>query len=352
MKQFELQKKAEEALYSCFKDIPFVELGNLRSKLALLGGKRANIELPIKIQNKEKILIGEIKSKGQPRLARNAINQLKVYIELIPDSYGIFIAPYISEATAKICKQAGIGYLDFAGNCFMSFANIYIMRDGFPNPSPDRRELNSLYSPKAERILRVLLEVGPKKWKTQELANTANVSIGLVSKVKKLLEDREWIESKKIGFELINSMDLLKEWGANYKINRSDSISYYSLMSTGELEKEISRICNNENINYAFSGFSAAANYAPMVRYQQVTVYVRDKMDVELLSSKLEWKNITSGANVNVLIPYDNGVFYQSLLNTEFVSPIQAYLDLIKNKGRGEEAAEAILREVIEKKWQ
>lgn len=354
MKISEIEKKAEEALLSCFKEIPFVKMGKLNKEYTLLSGYRPDFLLEIKIQNKKKVLIGEIKSKGQPRLARNAVNQLKLYKEMIPDSYGIFIAPYISESAAKVCKQAGIGYLDFSGNCFISFANIYINREGFPNLFPERRELQSLYSPKAERILRVMLEAGPKTWKTQELAKTADVSLGLVSKVKQLLEDREWIKSETIGFILLRPIELLRNWGENYVFGRNRPYSFYSMISLRELEREISSICDNENIAYAFSGFSAAAIYAPMVRYQRVSVYVRDEENIDLLASQLDWKKVDTGANVIAFIPYDEGVFYLSSpkIKKGVVSSTQAYLDLIKNKGRGEEAAEAILREEIKKKWQ
>lgn len=29
----------------------------------------------------------------------------------------ILVAPYISERTAQICEENGIGYFDYAGNC-------------------------------------------------------------------------------------------------------------------------------------------------------------------------------------------------------------------------------------------
>jgi hypothetical protein len=50
------------------------------------------------------------------------------------DAYGIFIAPYISPDAGKICEDAGIGYLDLAGNCLLSFETIYIRQAGAPNP--------------------------------------------------------------------------------------------------------------------------------------------------------------------------------------------------------------------------
>ena len=64
-------------------------------------------------------------------------------------------------------------------------------------------------------------------------------------------------------------------------------------------------------------------------------------------------KEVTSGANVSLIKPYDEGVFYADRAINEvwIASPIQVYLDLFGIKGRGEEAAQAILDEVIRPLW-
>ena len=66
-----------------------------------------------------------------------------------------------------------------------------------------------------------------------------------------------------------------------------------------------------------------------------------------------ELKEVGSGANVTLLTPYDEGVYYgvSTREGSRIVSPVQLYLDLIGFKGRGEEAANAILEEVIKPLW-
>jgi hypothetical protein len=56
---------------------------------------------------------------------------------------------------------------------------------------------------------------------------------------------------------------------------------------------------------------------------------------------------------VTVLSPYDEGVLYgvRQVEQAPIVSPVQLYLDLRQTKGRGEEAAKAILDEVIASRW-
>ena len=64
-------------------------------------------------------------------------------------------------------------------------------------------------------------------------------------------------------------------------------------------------------------------------------------------------KPISTGANILLLTPYDEGIFYGSMdvADLQIVSPVQAYLNLISYRGRGEEAAEALQEIVINKIW-
>jgi hypothetical protein len=74
---------------------------------------------------------------------------------------------------------------------------------------------------------------------------------------------------------------------------------------------------------------------------------------VEIIAEKLLLKEVTSGANVTLFVPYDEGVFYgtRQIDGIYIASPVQVYLDLIELKGRGPEAAQAILDEVIKRSW-
>ncbi|MCP4681783.1 MAG: hypothetical protein GY864_05600 [Desulfobacterales bacterium] len=125
-----------------------------------------------------------------PLLAREAVNQMLRYKDKVADAYFVFIAPYISLKAAEICQSEGIGYLDLSGNCLLSFGEIFIQKKDYPNRFKEKRDLKSLYTPKAERLLRVLLCNPGKKWKIKELAVESSVSLGQASNVKKLLFDR------------------------------------------------------------------------------------------------------------------------------------------------------------------
>lgn len=294
----------------------------------------------------------EAKSSGQPRYARDAVNELLLMQNKNPERYGILVAPYISTDAAKICEDVNIGYLDLSGNCRLAFRNIFIEKVGQPNKFTAKRELVSLYSPKSERILRVLLTYPYQPWRTVELAQKAKVSIGLISYVKKQLADREWIQIGEDGFGLKQPEALLEEWSNNYSYKKNEITDCYTLSSPVDLEKTADNFSSaNSEITYALTGFSAANYYAPMVRNQRSMIYLSDVNDFVI--QQLNLKPVASGANVSLLKPYDDGVFWdlREVNGVLVVSPIQAYLDLKNYRGRGEEAADAINKEVIQKQW-
>ena len=183
------------------------------------------------------------------------------------------------------------------------------------------------------------------------MAEEAKVSLGQVSNVKSLLEDREWLRSSDTGLLLKDPESLLSEWSKNFNSRKNEPRNYYTLKSIAEIEAGLAKTCEGEVTAYALTGFSGAARYAPAVRYQRVMAYV--SRDVESIAKILSLKEVDSGANVALFIPYDEGVLYgaRQIDGICIASPVQVYLDLFVVKGRGEEAAKAILDEVIRRSW-
>ncbi len=338
---------ALRALHACLEEVPFIQIVK-----PLAPEKRSGLDFRIQIRLRDRVfnILTEYKSSGQPRIARQAALQIKDRLSGAGGDYGVFIAPYISPAAALICKNAGIGYLDLAGNYLISFQTVYVHGEGKPNPNIQRRELRSLYSPKAERILRILLSKPQQSWKTEALAQAAQVSFGQVSNVKKYLTDREWLAPKRSGIQLINPSALLDEWAAQYRFQRNRVIDYYAIAEVAECEYQLAETCQRQGVRYALTAFSGAARLAPAVRYQRAISYVEG--DLEVLTDSLGWKPVATGANVSLLMPYDEGVFFESrnIEGAQSAAPVQIYLDLQNFRGRGQEAAQAI-RKVIEQSW-
>ena len=347
MKEPETERGLQEAFLACLREVPFVR--DVRVRTGWLGGP--DLEADVRFRDDVRRFLVEFKSSGQPRMIREAVNQLLRYRADASDAHLVIAAPYISPESAELCRREGVGYVDLAGNCLLCFDQVYIRREGNPNPFAAKRDLRSLYSPKASRVIRVLLTDPFRVWKMEELAEASGVSLGQAHNVKKLLADREWIEGGQRGFSLRFPERLLDEWSENYDYRRNRAVEFYTMRSVSEIEYDVVAACQEANRRCALTGFSAAARLAPFVRYQRAAIYVDGA--IEQIASKTGLKRVSSGGNLNLITPYDEGVFYGAteLNGITIVSAIQAYLDVKSVPSRGEEAADFLRREVILPKW-
>ncbi len=352
LSQMDILKQAEASVVSFLKKIPFVSILEIKS-VDRKRDESVDFAVNISIDGRQRTLYVEVKGNGQPKFAREALNVLMRVCGQKVNSYGIFCAPYISPESSEICRRNNVGCLDFAGNCYLSFDNIFIESSGSANPFSEKREMRTIFSARASRILRVLLNAPSKKWITASLATEAGVSVGLVTNIRRLLRNKELIqEYEDGGFSLANPDKLLSEWAENYSFRDNEIYEYYSLDGVKEVENKLVKILEKKKVDYAFTGFSGSLRLVPAVIGQNKTMAYISKIDERILA-EVNLKKVDSGGNVFLLIPYDEGVFYGNIARdgAKIVSPVQLYLDLKSNRGRGEEAAEFLLNHMIRKSW-
>jgi hypothetical protein len=353
----EIINQIKNTVIAVFNNIGFVRI--LKVKEQTVTGTTLQIpDLSIEVQTdrgSKYTLVFEVKSTGQPRFARIAVNQLKEIISNNNNYYGVFASSFISDESRKICQENNIGFIDMGGNCFFKFDNVYLNIEGKPNLFPNTRPLKTLFYSKSSRALRVLLCNPRKNWFLKDLSKEADISIGQAFLVKKKLLEEEFMEEFQIDdqkkFKLTKPEKLLSEWGKNYNYKKNNIRNYYSLTDIKTIESNIANYCNAKKIKYAFTLTSGASLVAPFLRYNRVFAYILD--DIETFAKDLNFKEVSSGSNISVLEPYDEGVFYklQEIDGIKVVSDIQLYLDLINYKERGEEAAEFLYEQRISKSW-
>lgn len=349
LKEVDVFEKGLLAIRDCLSAVPSLTIDSI-GEVADKDGP--DYRVSIQGEGFKQTIYLEIKTLGTPKSTREAANLLMRWIQNEPIAYGIFVAPFISPRSAAICKEAGIGYADLSGNCSIAFQQIFISREKMGNQFPFKTSLSSIYSPKSERILRVLLAYPYQSWKTIELAKEAQVSLGMITQVSKKLIEEEWLKKTSRGIFLAQPENLLADWSNNYTIKRNILNNYYSLKSLQDVENEIAETCDDLKIPYALTGFSASNRLAPMVRGQRAMIYV--SRSIELVAEKVGLKPVETGANIILIQPYDDGVYWNAkqISNLQISDPIQVYLDLKRYPGRGEEAADFLYREVINPKWQ
>lgn len=352
-----VENEAREAIETLVTEIPFLTVTSVSKEDRVGGGLEIDFRIRVRSEEGDSTdLLAKVRSSGQPRHVRKAINQLRLTLserseDGSVDSYGIVVAPYITDRTGSLITEAGLGYLDLAGNGHLSFDGVYVDRRGHENPYSEKKELQSLFARKASRVIRVLLSDARRGWKTKELAREAEVSLGHVSNVRQKLLATEWARDSSSGLELTDPEALLQAWAEAYDDSKSIGRGFYGMDEIRLLEERLEEIQPSEEYRYALTVFSGADRIAPHVRYQRATAYVRGRL--KEIADALGVKPVDSGANLELIHPYDDGVFFGTRKENELnvVSPAQLYLDLSSRPGRGAEAAEFLLDQVLKPAW-
>ncbi len=350
MKEFEIIDRVRQGFKELLLDVPFLEIGITDQEILQ---KQIGVAILFEIRANNRLWKIAIKAKsvGEPRQARYAIQQLREYLATLENAYGVIAAPYISDSTATLCKENGVGYVDLAGNCFLSFDQVIIERKNYPNPNVEKRQLRSLFTPKASRILRVMLTSPGRSWKLEEIGNEAKVSLGLAFKVKERLLDLEYARQENKRILLNGPSGLIDKWADNYSFRRNKLYDYFSLEQPGKIEQRLAEYCQDQNIPYALTLFSGAALVAPFTRYTRGFAYVSS--EIRDLAEALGLKEVNSGPNFTILEPYDEGIYYggRTVEGINLVCDVQLYLDLVGYKGRGDESAKFLLEQRIKPQW-
>lgn len=294
-------------------------------------------------------LLVEYKTRLHPQDAVGLARRLQQ--ETPVEQLGVVAAPHISERTATICREEGLGYIDAAGNCHIAGAGLYVHVEGCRNERPDTRPAENIFAPRSSRVVRVLLERPERVWRVVDLARTAHVSLGLASRVRRKLVAEAFVEESSEGIRVRGALELLKAWSSAYE-SAARPVAVYSMEGAESLERRVAHWCDMNNVQYALAEFSAAARWAPMVRYKRAAIYIAESRSRDVIGTlmpELELKQVDSGASGVLWMTSDDATFFnaEERDGLRVVSPVQTYLDLLKNPARGAEAADEILRREI-----
>src|SRR4029453_14465152 len=196
---------------------------------ARVGSQTVDAVVKFKMGAAEQTLAIDVASLGQPRQIREAVTRLGEVRRELPTAYPVAVAQYIGTQSGALLKRNGLGYLDLSGNCYLSFDNVLIEKTGKPNVRPSTRPLKSLFAPRATRVIRVLLADHQRVWRLEELAKTAEVSLGHAHNVIKRLEELSWVQrGEHQRIELSKAGDVLDAWVDSYSYRLNPMGTYFS----------------------------------------------------------------------------------------------------------------------------
>ena len=92
-----MESTAQSILRGTLEKIPFL-------KIVSIDRERSGVDFVVNLalNNKKQALIVELKNNGQPRMAREAVNQLIRYRDSFPNAYSVFIALHLTTG----CRSA------------------------------------------------------------------------------------------------------------------------------------------------------------------------------------------------------------------------------------------------------
>lgn len=277
----------------------------------------------------------------------------------------VLAAPVIGPRMAEVCWDHGWGWFDLAGNVRISVPGIlYLERKG--NESKEERPpaRANLSTHASARVIRILLdpENARREWSQLDLhlhvgdlekpEELTPPSLGLVNKVVRELIDSAFLTETERGVKVADAVGLLKAWTDVYRFDHQQ-FSYFTLLKGPALRNALAQLESVSGGHAAYASFSAAERLAPNVRQPKTWLYVSDR-HLNDFARLAEAKVVDSGANLTVLLPRDDGVFYgQRGVSGDlaWTGPVQTYVDLRHSGGRGEEAAEAILEMQLKPAW-
>lgn len=349
----------------------------------------------------------EVKPDFSPRRLGEIAPWIQRLKSLRQDASIAIAAPSVSPQSQAFCIENGIDFVDLAGNVFINVPGTFTlqrtgMRDRSIEPSAPAIPAMNVFSGRASRVLRVLLE-NPKEWSVKgiadELASESSrlaqqvpewqlnlrISMGTVSKAVASLAEQLWV--RRFGAKIVvpEPARLLRQWAQKYK-ERYRWRLRDAVQTTNPFGADISTVAEglrpSVSMPFAVSGAAAVADVAPWVETDVVDLFtpqpLPDRNVIALqrknsdgqpsgggtsfgsgsaagrgLADGTGYGDRTGGPPLRFIVPYDAGVFMYCRRKGAAleVSLIQAYLDLYARGGRDLKQAEHLLEQAIAPRW-
>jgi hypothetical protein len=253
----------------------------------------------------------------------------------------------MTEGGRKAALERGINWIDLSGNAWVHAPGLTIKVEGKPNRFPRRGRPSSAFAPKSARVARALLSEPDRWWRQRDLVEVTGLDDGHMSRVIRKLSDDELLDRQGGAVRPRDPLVLLDAWSEEYQFDRHH-VTLGHVTGTGmEVVKRVSESLEGLGERHAFTGLPAAWMYNRFAQFRLCSVYV-DEVTDELVE-RLGLRRNERGANVQLLEPDDDGVFYgaSAIDGVRCVGPAQTYLDLQHMPERSTEAADDLRRTML-----
>lgn len=252
-------------------------------------------------------------------------------------------APFLSVRVREALASRQANFADATGNMRLELTRptVFITTAGEDrDPQPDARQLRTLKSPAAARVIRALFDA-ELPIKLGVIAETVNVSRAQTGRVAELL-DREAVLTRDARGSVmtVDRTKLIERWSEDYSFARANTVSMY--LEPRSLDKLLDRL-RHVSFRYAVSGSLAARLVAEYAEARLAMIYVED---IDRAADELELTRVTERGNVALAEPFDtvmfDGAWEQD--GVRYAALGQVAADLLTSPGRGPAEGEELLR--------
>ena len=266
----------------------------------------------------------------------------------------LLVTAHLSEPLAADLRQAGIPHADLNGRLFVCESGLLLDRRPAKTEFRPPKTGADPFAAKASRLVRTLLAARDQRFTQKELVARTELSpAGVSNALADLVVDgfvRQEGKGSRSGpaFYAVEDFDaLLDAWKKKDIWAKRTTIHEYSVLS-GQIqslaEMVQARLGGIEPVtkqpNLVFTQWFAAWQRRPYTIPPVVSAYVRP----ERLTDDLPWRRVNSGGNLWLVVPGDDGVFFETREENGFqiATDVQIYLDLLQVGQRGPDQAEEL----------
>jgi hypothetical protein len=254
----------------------------------------------------------------------------------------LVIAGYIPLEIAKEYADAGINYLDTAGNCTIRYKDLALIIQGKKKDKlPKANQSRAFQEAGVKIIFHLLMDPSRLQLTYRKLAEIAGVSLGAVGNVIKELSDLDFILETEKGRILKNTSLLLDRWVTAYHDTLRPRLILQKMKYTNpEQYREWDRLpMQDADAVVLWGGEPAASLLTNYLSPEQFTLYTNDSWQGLIQDLKLV---PDESGNIEVLKMFwnENDIYREKYI----VPPLLIYADLIGSHiGRNIETAKMIL---------
>lgn len=312
-----------------------------------LGDDRADGMLTITAPDgSREVIVVEAAMRIQPRDVAALVERARMLAAKVRDprpGVPLLAAPFLSVRVREVLAAQNVSYADTTGNMRLEVTRpaVFITTAGEDrDPEPDIRQLRTLKSPAAARVVRALFDAAPPIL-LGTVAQTANVSRAQTGRVAELL-GRDAVLTRDARGSVVNvdRTKLIERWVEDYSFVGANIVSWY--LEPRSLDKLVERL-RTAAFRYAVTGSLAARLVAEYADTRLAMIYVDD---IDRAADELELTRVAERGNVALAEPFDavmfDGTWEQDGVRYAALGQVSA--DLLTSPGRGPAEGEELLR--------